>query len=259
MTRSVSLVVAAVVLLSPCSTRADLLIPTSASDTIHSTSLDDGFFGPLDLGFTFPFFGSTFTGVFFNSNGNLTFGAGFSSFFNVAFPTAGTPPMIAPFWNDLILPPGSLRSNALTPGVFVAFWHEVGFFGTAGSVDAQAILLGPGNPFGLPTGSIIFSYGTVTGANTFFASGATVGLNDGGGTNYETLFPLGIGTSGGLLDPPTAASLSDRSFLFTPDGAGRYTVSEFRVAAIPEPLTALLFGLGTTGIVGWARRRRPVA
>jgi hypothetical protein len=35
---------------------------------------DDGFQGPLNLGFSVDFFGTTYTSLFINNNGNVSFG-----------------------------------------------------------------------------------------------------------------------------------------------------------------------------------------
>ena len=40
---------------------------------------DDGSYGPIDLGFTYTFYGEDFTSVYINVNGNVTFGNVYAS------------------------------------------------------------------------------------------------------------------------------------------------------------------------------------
>jgi hypothetical protein len=245
--------VVAVVLAAPGRLAAAPFILPSASDTILSSAFDDAAFGPIALGFSFSFFGGApVNSVFFSTNGNLTFGAGDSTFVNFAFP--GGQARIAPFFNDLVAPPGNVRVNALTPGVFVSIWNGNGFFGSAGQVTAEAVLFGPGNPYGQAPGTIALSYGTVTGADTTWGTGATVGLNSGLGTAV-TLASLGLGSAGGIFTPAQATTLSDRTFCFTPTGS-TYSVGECAPQLVPEPTTLALTLLGGISALAAARRRR---
>lgn len=61
---------------------------------------DDGSVN-VPLGFSFPFQGQTWTNVFVNGNGNLTFGAANADFSESVAEFLGGPPRIAPFWDDL--------------------------------------------------------------------------------------------------------------------------------------------------------------
>ncbi|MES1241521.1 MAG: hypothetical protein ABUT39_07870 [Acidobacteriota bacterium] len=56
---------------------------------------------PVSLGFNFPFQGATWSSVFVNSNGNLTFGAGNTDFSETVPEFLAGPPRIAPRWTDL--------------------------------------------------------------------------------------------------------------------------------------------------------------
>ena len=72
--------------------------PTLGTDL----SLGDLDFSQQSLGFTFPFYGTNFSEVFVNSNGNLTFGAGSLSFSeSVEDLVEGSLPRIAGLWDDL--------------------------------------------------------------------------------------------------------------------------------------------------------------
>jgi hypothetical protein len=209
------------------SASAELLVPVSISDTIVNTSVDDSVFGTFYIGFAFPFFGSVRETVNMSSNGNLQFGTGDRTFVNEPFPYSGFA-MIAPFWDDLYLPPGELRYNNSTPGQFVAIWNSVAHYQGLAPNTLEVILLGPSNGFGLADGTIIFSYDTFTSDNS-----PTVGLNKGDGSTAATLYPL-FGSADGVLTSVQAMSLAGRNFAFTPDGNGNYTVSDYTVSAVPE-------------------------
>ncbi|MCU0457074.1 MAG: gliding motility-associated C-terminal domain-containing protein [Bacteroidales bacterium] len=65
---------------------------------------DDESYGPFNIGFTFTFFGNTYTQFYVNSNGQILFGAGASTGDEVAIPNAAAPNnFIAALWDDLIV------------------------------------------------------------------------------------------------------------------------------------------------------------
>lgn len=83
---------------------------------------DDSQFVAFPQGFTFPFFGRTFEGVFVNSNGNLTFEEGDPSFFPTTDAFVEGPPRIAALWSDLL----PVFPQTTPGGVFVAFDEVAG-------------------------------------------------------------------------------------------------------------------------------------
>jgi hypothetical protein len=72
----------------------------------------------VDLGFAFPFQGSSYSSVFVNANGNLTFGTGNQDFSESVPELLAGPPRIAPLWDDLFAADGLVIAteewNALT-------------------------------------------------------------------------------------------------------------------------------------------------
>jgi gliding motility-associated-like protein len=65
---------------------------------------DDESYGPFDIGFSFTFFGNTYTQFYVNSNGQILFGAGASTGDEVSIPDAAAPNnYIAALWDDLIV------------------------------------------------------------------------------------------------------------------------------------------------------------
>lgn len=241
----------AVALACSSQAQADLFIPVSGSDTVVATFGDDFSTGPHALGFTFPFFGVDRTAVFMNSNGNLTFGSGNTAFANVGFPAAGTPPRIAPIWDDLFLPPGNMRINALTPGVFVATWNGVGIFAEPPGVTAQAVLLGAGNPYAAAPGTIVFSYDAITNTS------GTITAGIGSGAVFATLASvLGTAANGILTEAQALSLLPNTVYTFTPTGPTTYSVAAGGPTVIPEPGSLTLLGLGALGLAGYIRRRK---
>jgi hypothetical protein len=77
------------------------MFPVPVSDTTSPfPGVDDVFLEvPFTEGFTFTFYGTTYSSVFLNSNAGLTFGAGTTSYDIAA--TEVTSPGIAVFWGDM--------------------------------------------------------------------------------------------------------------------------------------------------------------
>src|SRR5262245_44162086 len=72
------------------------------------------------------FFGMTFTSLYVNNNGNITFGGPLWSYTPMPFPIASQR-MIAPFWADVDTRGGGRPAQngvywSITPGQFVATW-----------------------------------------------------------------------------------------------------------------------------------------
>jgi hypothetical protein len=235
-------------------THADLCVPISDSDILNGTG-DDFSVGPVGLGFIFPYFGADQTDIFINSNGNLTFGGGNTSFTPTGFPSG--PPRIAPFWDDFVITdPSQLRYNDTVAGQFTVIWNGAPYFGGgAGPSTFEAVLLGAGNAFGEAAGSIIFSYDAI-GAGAGFWGTSTVGLNEGDGVRFETLSGV-LGTAAdGTITAAQTGLFTDADFIFRPNGRGGYTASVFN-KAVPEPSTLALSGIGAAcGLAYVVRRRR---
>src|SRR5262249_17500161 len=133
-------------------------------------ALDDDDTRAVTLPFAFPFFGATYTQVFVNSDGNLTFTAGdaASTDRSLGRMTAG-PPRISPLFDDLdpALTPGGVRVFADKTRVVVS-WVSVPEWEAAG--------IGPRQTFQVrfyPDGRVEFSY---SGIN---ATSAVVGIAPG--------------------------------------------------------------------------------
>jgi hypothetical protein len=212
---------------------ASLLVPPGPSDTVVVFGdSDDDFSGPVALPFNFSFFGQSYNEVYVGTNGNLTFEFGDSNSFNAPLPEFG-PPRIAPFFDDLTLASGDVRTNSST-NQFVVTWNGLATFdGVLNAVTAQAILRSDG--------SILFSYGDLLASD----GEVTVGISD--GLNAAATLGAFVGNPDGTLADADLSGLANRTFAFIPDGNGGY-------AAIPEPSS--MAGVALLGLGGYLYRRR---
>src|SRR4029079_13997656 len=139
----------------------------------HATDLvlgDDGTTGPIPLGFSFPFYGGSYTDCYINANGNITFTGADSTYTeSLAAFTAGLP-RIAPFWDDLNMNiGGKIRYRTSGADKFVMEWVGVPEFATTTSNQNSVLLILNSN------GNIEFWYGGCSLAD------AIVGISPGGG------------------------------------------------------------------------------
>jgi uncharacterized protein (TIGR03437 family) len=134
-------------------------------------ALDDDDSRPAALPFAFPFFGASYSQVYVNSDGNLTFGAGDSASTDRSLGrmTAG-PPRVAPLFDDLnpALTAGGVRVLSES-GRLVVSWVGVPEYAVSGGGAVQTFQVRL-----YPDGGIEFSY---AGARP---TGAIVGIAPGG-------------------------------------------------------------------------------
>lgn len=116
------------------------------------------------LPFPFTFFGQTYTNVFVNNNGHLTFNFGEWDYTETVAEFNGQP-RISAFWDDLIWG-GGLYVNSQIPGKFIVTWFHQQEFCCVGDSTIQATLF--------PDGRIQFAYNGVTSLD------AIVGITPGG-------------------------------------------------------------------------------
>lgn len=163
---------------------------------------DDASTAALALGFTFPFFGTSYTSVFVNSNGYATFTTA-SDFirFNVTSATdlstvldriAEGLPRIAALWNDLNPSTGGgVFFNALADRVLIT-WNAVPRFGAPETSNTFQITL-------FPSGVIQLTYGTIGPASTDpIFGGFLVGISPGSASQFRVTtldFHTGSGES----------------------------------------------------------------
>lgn len=220
---------------------------------------DDGFSGPIDLGFTFSMFGHSYTQFYANNNGNISFNAGISAFTPVGL-QGQTQPIISPFFADVDTrnaTSGLMHLRTDTPNQIIVTWDQVGYYdGHADKLDSfQLVLRADGYNAAPGEGQIGFFWKTMGwetgdasgGADGFGGTPAAVGFGDGLSNGYVVAGSTGNGIAG---------VVQNHQLWFNINGATGVPVV---VPSVPEPATnaMLLAGLGLLGIV--ARRRKQKA
>jgi len=157
-------------------------IDISGTGTQLSLTGDDASATVSNMGMTFPYYGSNFTGLRICTNGWISFNTASTSntFSNAALPNTTLPAnTLAPFWDDLFF-----RTNAGTPvRTSKVFWQN----------DGSKVIVQYKNVFNrtttedynfevllYPNGKIVFQYLTMTGG----LASATVGMQ-----NLQTTTP----------------------------------------------------------------------
>ena len=139
---------------------------SGTGDLILSTG-DDVTSGPINLGFTFPLYGTLFDSIRVCSNGFLSFTSSSTAYSNQPLPNAGgAENMIAPFWDDLNLTGGGQIFFQNFGNSAIIQWNNVPHYSAGGPYTFQAILDA--------SGAITFQYLTL---NTPLDS-ATIGIQN---------------------------------------------------------------------------------
>jgi VCBS repeat-containing protein len=179
---------------------------------------DDGYTGPLNITSVFGaaglnFFGTDYTTLSVNNNGNVTFGQGYGEYVPSPIAPTGLPPIIAAFWTDIdtgygpvTASPGgtSTGSNLVyydfdsANKVMTVTWDDVGEYSRGTTPDAFQIQL-------IDRGSgdfdILFRYEAINwdhgAARAGFSSGSGVAYEmPGSGTNAVINYENAVGNTG---------------------------------------------------------------
>jgi subtilisin-like proprotein convertase family protein len=167
----------------PCVSN-DRYVSTAGSQSLEDISATGNLLTLTDdsdvnvlIGFTFAFFGNTYSDCFVGSNGFISFGAGSIVFINTAIPTAALPNnVIYGLWDDLNPGVGGsvqyeTRGTAGVDQRFIVQWTAVPQFGQTDSNTFQIILF--------ENGSVDMRYGP---CSAFTDADATVGIENADGT-----------------------------------------------------------------------------
>jgi VCBS repeat-containing protein len=182
---------------------------------------DDGSTGFIDLSSVFDggldFFGTNYSGLYVNNNGNVTFGGSLGSYTPSGLTSFSSYPIIAPFWADVDTNGGdpgtptaggnSSGSNLVyydldaTNGIFTVTWDDVGYYSShTNPLNAfQLQLYDRGNG----DFDIVFRYESINWT-TGDASGGSGGL---GGTVARAGWNSGNGSD--FFELPTSGSQTD--------------------------------------------------
>jgi hypothetical protein len=141
------------------------VLRADVSDRITLT-LDDDASQQIGIPFAFPYQGQTYSSVFVNANGNLTFGTGSTDFSESAAELLSGPPRIAALWDDLSPQEGEVVVQADGESWTVSF------------VNVPQYLAGDSNSFSISlsaTGAFTIDYDDVA------ALDGLAGVTQGGG------------------------------------------------------------------------------
>ena len=228
--------------------------------TLPGQALDNVNDGIVNLTFgsmSFPFAGKTYTGgdiLNISSNGFISLGGSNGNGCCDGDPTAlvqGAFPRIAPFWTDLnpdgVAGGGDIFINSFNddkdPDIdrivitFATGLHDC--VGARCSAIAQLQLLGQGNKYAQPAGTIIFGYNGIV-QTVSQTSDILIGLSPGNGatdpgnTDFSADVPfdsLMEPTIYQLFSPPQDFDLDDTNLVFTPNGTGGFNVDD----TLPDP------------------------
>jgi len=215
---------------------AILLFTGSANATTIPLTDDDT--ANVGLGFSFDFFGTSYSSIWVNSNGSITFGAGDPDWTESVGEFLDAPPRIGGVWDDLNPQQGGTVDATGDATQMVVSWIGVPEFFDTGSNNFDITIRSDG--------TISINFGAMT------LTDGIVGISDGllGPDPGETDFSATGGTYSNTVT---------RYEHFTFGGEFDLVGSQlnFVNVNVPEPGTLALLGIGLAGM-GLARRRRKV-
>ncbi len=184
--------------------------PGFAANTLGNR--DDGFVGPVSIGFTAQFSTVTFNQVFVNNNGNVTVGSGNSLFSPTNFNTT-TRTIFGPFVEDV----DTRNNNAVTYGTgvldgrnaFAVTWPDVGYFQMGNNrLDAFQVVFIDRSDTGAGNFDLHFNYDQIEWDSSDSSDGT-----DGLGGSSSAVAGFSAGTHQPLTDYTFAGSGIPGSFL----------------------------------------------
>ena len=207
-------------------------VTTTATPNDLNLGEDSFAFVPLD--FTFTFYGVDYTGIWVNSNGNVTFVSGDAAFIENLPDFLNDQPRIAPAWDDWSPPGGGAVLAKGDANSMTVTWDGVEHYDCCGSNTFSTTLYANGN--------IDLTIESITTGD-----GAIVGLSPGGGLGSPG---TAVDFSENLIQP--LPGLGDQAVyeLFT---AGSPDLNGMTISFVPAPGALALLGLA--GLVGTRRRR----
>ncbi len=202
-------------------------ITPDATYTVAMAPNDDLSTGLIGIPFSFCLYGTNYTTLYINNNGNVSFGSPYGTFSSSPFPDAGYV-MVAPFWGDVDTRGTGIVYYKVTPTALYVNWEAVGYYSSmTDKVNSFQLIITNGSDPILPTGNnIAFCYGDMqwtTGAASggvggFGGTPSTVGVNQGApGLNYIQIGRFdqaGAAYDGGYGANDGVSWLDNQSFYF---------------------------------------------
>jgi len=143
---------------------------------IHiSNLLDDDATGPIEIGFSFPFYGKNYEHFYVSSNGFIGFGPStdYANHTNTSIPSEKAPNnIVAPLWDDLSPEDGAIYYYKQRTKLVVQF-HRMTRYQDEGTATFQIILH--------KDGTIVYQYKSLT--NGFHTNSCTVGIENHDGSD----------------------------------------------------------------------------
>ncbi|KKO46339.1 autotransporter [Arsukibacterium ikkense] len=235
---------------------------------------DDGSTGAVNIGFNVNFFGLTFSQLFVNNNGNVTFDSALSTYTPFDLTSTGQQ-IIAPFFADVDT---RNAGDPVTYGVgsfegMLAFgvnWLNVDYFSSNvahTNRNSFQLLLVDRSDVNAGDFDIIFNYSQIqweagtasnSDANGLGGDSARAGFSNGTGAAGSFFELAGSAVNGAFLDGGSNALISNR---LNSGFDGRYIFNARNGAivvvpptSVPEAQSLALFGLGLLLVAGVRRR-----
>ena len=255
-------------LLAPPQASAAAIVPGALANTLPS--IDDGSASPVGIGFAINFYGTTYTQLSVNENGNITFADTGYSDYNVGNLADTGRPIIAGFLSDVDTRgagSGKVTYGNLTIGgqqAFAVDYTNVGYFDSnTDKLNSFQILLIDRTDTGAGNFDLVLNYnqlqwesGDASGGFDGLGGGSAIaGFSSTGTPAGKTFEFAGSAVNGALIDGGPNSLVAGTNTTV----AGRYDFS-FRagLVAAPEPGTAfpMLIGLALVALGLKGRRLR---